>query len=133
MKRKLLYYLDDDNDDLFFFKTAVRELDQKVMLFSNGHDLLQALRHHEEKPDIIFLDLHMPILNGEEILSIIKHSMDFKHIPIVMLSSAYPKKLVSYLLDAGANHLMKKPNGNELKKALEVVLHMDFNQLKASA
>jgi len=133
-KTKLLYYLDDDSDDLIFFKNAAVSLNQQVSLFSNGHDLFQSLRFTDKKPDIIFLDLHMPIMNGEEILHRIKHSDDFKDIPIVMLSTAYPKKMVHYLLDNGANYLMKKPSTHkDLNAVLAEVLEIDWNKYKASA
>src|SRR6476661_6107851 len=118
--RQVIYYLDDDADDLYFFRIACQKLGHKVSLFADGHELLLALRRNEEEPDVIFLDIHMPILNGEEILNIIKKSPDWKHIPVVMISGAYPKKLVRQFAEAGANHLMKKPTGNEdLKTALE--------------
>ncbi len=135
MKRnQLLYYLDDDGDDLIFFKNVAESLDQNVSLFSNGQELLQTLRFVAEKPDIIFLDLHMPILNGQEILHIIKNSLDYKKIPVVMISSTYPKKLVHYLQDSGADYLMRKSATNkDLKSALAEVLEIDWKNDQASA
>ena len=130
---QLIYYLDDDSDDLHIFKTAAESLGQRVLLFLDGHEMLQSLRNRDEKPDIIFLDVHMPILNGEEILNVIKKSHHLKHIPIVMISGAYPKKLVRHFLEAGANYLMKKPVGNELKNSLEQVLKSSWDNLQAIA
>src|SRR5690606_38974680 len=77
-KPKLLYYLDDDSDDLYFFKIAAQSLGQNFSLFLSGYDMLQSLRTAKHKPDIIFLDLHMPVLNGEEILNILKNSKEFR-------------------------------------------------------
>lgn len=132
-KSKLIFYLDDDADDLYIFKTAVEALGQRIGTFADGHELLQTLRHTIEKPDIIFLDIHMPILNGEEILNILKNSDDYKHIPIVMISGAYPKKLVRQFLDSGANYLMKKQFGPALKDILNEIIHIDWNHYKVSA
>jgi CheY-like chemotaxis protein len=123
---KLLYYLDDDTDDIDFFKEAADALGQEVTTFMNGNELLYALRHEPKRPDIIFLDVHMPILNGEEILSILKKSEEYKGIPVVMISGAFPKKLVRDYLKNGADYLMKKPIGNGLKDALAHVLQIDF-------
>ena len=128
---KLLFYLDDDIDDLSFFKQAGEDLGHHVSTFRNGNELLYALRHELDKPDIIFLDIHMPILNGEEILNIIKKSEDYKHIPTVMISGAYPKKLVNDYLKNGANYLMKKPTLNDLRLALERVLMINFQTFHA--
>lgn len=123
---KLLYYLDDDTDDIEFFKEAAANLNQELLTFMNGNDLLYNLKYGDKRPDIIFLDVHMPILNGEEILSILKKSDDYKDIPVVMISGAFPKKLVRDYLKVGADYLMKKPIGNGLKEALSHVLEIDF-------
>jgi len=134
-KSKLLYYLDDDTDDLNHFKETADSLGQRTVTFQNGNELLYALRLHSqtsEKADIIFLDIHMPILNGEEMLNILKKSDDFKHIPVVMISGAYPKKLVRQYIESGANYLMKKYTGNDLKKALEQVVNIDFKKFDAA-
>jgi len=127
MKTRLsLFYLDDDLDDLLFFKNAAQELGHNVMTFTNGNDLLYALRQASKFPDMIFLDIHMPILNGEEMLNLIKKSDDYKHIPVIMISGAYPKKLIRQYTEVGANYLMKKPAGNLLKAELQKVLATDF-------
>ena len=121
-KSKTIFYLDDDSDDRYFFKNAAGSLGHKVMVFHNGDDLLKALRESKKKPDLLFLDVHMPVLNGEEMLNLLKKSDAYKHIPIVMISGAYPKKLVRHLLDAGAEHLMKKTPVNELRAAIAEVI-----------
>ena len=124
---KLIFYLDDDIDDLKFFKQVVNKLGHEVATFLDGREMLYALKHITLKPDIIFLDIHMPILNGEEILNVIRKNNDYKYIPIVMISGAYPKKLVRSYLEAGANHMMKKTGISDLKIAVEEILKMDFN------
>ena len=124
---KLIYYLDDDNDDLNFFKEIAHDLGHEVATFTYGQEMLYALHHEAVKPDIIFLDIHMPILNGEEILNVIRKDHDFKYIPIVMISGAYPKKLVRSFLDAGANHMMKKTGFTDLRISLDHILKIDFD------
>ena len=124
---KLLYYLDDDLDDLEFFKEAAEKLGHQAVLYRTGQDMLQALRVEEDKPDVIFLDIHMPILNGAEILQILKNSADWKNIPVVMISGAYPKKLVRHFHDAGADYLMKKPPSGEFQNVLEQALAETFS------
>ncbi|HMI08716.1 MAG TPA: response regulator [Flavobacterium sp.] len=120
-KTKIIFYLDDDTEDLDYFKEVGEELGHTVYLFSEGHDLLEELKRQEIIPDVIFLDVHMPILNGEEILILLKNAMDWKSIPVVMISGAYPKKLIKYFLDAGAAHLLKK-TGTNLKAGIESAL-----------
>ena len=134
MTPKLLYYLDDDSDDLEFFKEAADNSGHHTMLFHNGHEMLLVLRTVTKKPDIIFLDIHMPILNGMEMLDVLKKSDEWKDIPVVMLSGAYPKKLVRHFLDVGANYLMKKSPDlkNMLDEAIEATLNAE-DEMKKTA
>lgn len=123
---KLIYYLDDDYEDLRFFKQVAESLGHRVLLFLNGHEMIEKLRKAE--PDIVFLDVHMPILNGVEILNVIKDSKEWSHIPVVMISGIYPRKLVSNFVKAGANYLMKRPLESEFKTALRAVLEIDLHR-----
>lgn len=127
-KSKSIYYLDDDRDDLYIFQQVAQSLGHEVKTFINGHELLSSLIPPQKKPDVIFLDIHMPILRGEEILIILKSSEVWKHIPVVMISGAYPKKLIRYFTEVGANYLMKRPVMNDFKNALEEVLKIDLLQ-----
>ena len=126
---KSIYYLDDDQDDLYIFQEVAESLGHKVNTFINGHELLSALSNPLKKPDVIFLDIHMPILKGEEILIILKNAEDWKDIPVVMISGAYPKKLIRYFAEVGANYLMKRPVVTDFKKALEEVMKIDLTRL----
>ena len=71
----LITLADDDEDDRLFFTDAFDELkiNTVVNTFKNGKELLDFLHHPESVlPNIIFLDLNMPILNGIECLKEIK-------------------------------------------------------------
>lgn len=128
-----IFYLDDDIDDLYFFKEVAEGMGHTVTIFINGNEMLKALKKPENQPDVIFLDIHMPVFNGEEILNILKKSDDTRHIPVVMISGAYPKKLVRHYLEAGANYLMKKPVITDLRATLEQVLDIDWKNFQAYA
>jgi twitching motility two-component system response regulator PilG len=51
----------------------------------DGFDALAKLAEHQ--PDIIFVDIMMPRLDGYQTCALIKHSKEFRNIPVVMLSS----------------------------------------------
>ncbi|MGV3697842.1 response regulator [Flavobacterium sp.] len=121
-KKKTIYYLDDDHEDLDFFKEIAEELGHTVKVFTDGRKMLLVLEIQAEKPDVIFLDIHMPVLNGEEILEIIKKSDEMKNIPVVMVSGAYPKKLLQYCAAMGVSCLVKRHNFQEFKQNIAEVM-----------
>ena len=126
-----IYYLDDDPDDLYFFKEVAENLGHEVEIFINGRIMLNALEKGK-LPDILFLDIRMPVFNGEQILDVIKKTEDWKNIPVVMISGTYPKSAVQQYLDSGANYLMKKPDDLAgLKYSLQQVLAIDWNNFQA--
>jgi len=57
----------------------------EVFTAIDGFDALAKLAEH--KPDIVFVDIMMPRLDGYQTCALIKHSKDFKATPVVMLSS----------------------------------------------
>lgn len=125
-----IFYLDDDLDDLYLFKEAAESLGHLVTIFVNGNELLRTL--NQELPDIIFLDIRMPVFNGDEILHIIKKNPLLADIPVVMISGFSPKSLVRTYLEAGANYLMKKPDANsDYRTVLDHVLKIDWKTFQA--
>ncbi|WP_162128449.1 response regulator [Flavobacterium phycosphaerae] len=122
-----IFYLNNSHDDLASFKNVAEELGNKVLVFKGGYEMLQALRSQTTTPDMIFLDTHMPIVNGEEVLEVLKKSREWKNIPVVIVSGAFPKKLARHFFQMGANYLMKKhhnPNyKNDITQALQINLH----------
>lgn len=120
---KKIFYLDDDLDDLDFFKEIAEEIGYDVENFTNGKMMLDKLETSNQKPLVIVLDVQMPVLNGEEILEIIKKNDKTKNIPIIMISGAYPKKLVKNYNELGVKYLVKRNNYKEFKEAIEDVLN----------
>ena len=118
------YCLDDDIDDLELFREAALSLGHTVSLFENVVSMTIAI--DRTAPHAIFLDIHMPMIGGEEVLRVLKKTDRWKDIPVMMISSASPKKLVRYYIDSGACGILKKPHGakwdDSLKKALEEML-----------
>lgn len=130
--KKTIFYLDDDSDDLHFFKETAEELGHEVHIFVNGTIMLKALSKGKPLPDIIFLDIIMPVFNGEQFLDVLKKSPEWKHIPVVLISGAYSKGSVAGYLESGANYLMKKSvDFQDLRTKLKDILAIDWTSFKA--
>lgn len=85
----------------------LHQLGYKVVVSENGYDALSKIV--DLKPDLIFLDIMMPKLDGYQTCALVKHNHDYKEIPIIMLSSkdgVYDKAKARVV---GANDYITKP------------------------
>lgn len=106
----LILIVDDDLDDITLFCDAIREIDaeSECMLAKNGKEALILLETLDELPDIIFLDINMPIMNGKEFLLIGKQHSRLKDIPIVMYSTTNKVKEIEEFYRLGAMGFITK-------------------------
>lgn len=107
-----IYMAEDDIDDQHIFKEAISSIDKdlELTIFSDGTTLLEALNNKMRKPNVIFLDLYMPKMNGEETLLKIRQSPVLDSIPVVIFSNEYNIDYISDLFEYGANRYLHKPN-----------------------
>lgn len=126
----LITLADDDEDDRLFFTDAFEELKISTIVntVNNGRELLNYLNHPKTVlPNIIFLDLNMPILNGIDCLKEIKRDDKFKDIAIAIYSTSSSDQDVENTFVLGANIYIKKPsNFNELKRILSDVVIINW-------
>ncbi len=102
---------DDDHDDTFLFQEALEQVpvEAHLSVAENGVDLLRILKDSNGKPDIIFLDMNMPVKNGLECLEEIRGRAGYEQIPIVILSTSVAQYLWESAYRNGANLYVQKP------------------------
>lgn len=73
-KVSTILIVDDDEDDKEMFIEVVSEIDNSTNCIqaSNGYEALEILEKNISLPDLIFLDLNMPRMNGKQCLQSIK-------------------------------------------------------------
>ena len=125
---------EDDKDDQELFIDALDEANvpSDVTTVENGQQLVNALRDKSQPdPDIIFIDVNMPVKGGKKALEEIKKDDDFKDIPAVMLSTWDHPADVADAFDKGADLYVQKPNSFNafvllLKKSVLSALDQGF-------
>lgn len=120
-----IYLVDDDHDDRELFMEALNEIGTQahVHQFENGVDLMAELFSKSPLPDVIFLDLYMPIMNGFDCLTDIRSFSEFTNIEVVVFSTSYRQREVDQLKMDGANQYIQKPvSFEELKNTLGLSL-----------
>jgi CheY-like chemotaxis protein len=118
-----LLLADDDADDRMFFREALEELpvNVKITTVNDGVQLMNHLLGVTGKiiPDILFLDLNMPLKNGFDCLSEIKRNDKLKLFPVVIYSTSLNDEVVNSLYDNGADYYLHKPGDfSKLRKVI---------------
>lgn len=120
-----ILFVDDDADDTFLFREVLAEVDPALGFASaaNGEEALDKLSRSDGRlPDLIFMDLNMPRMNGRECLAAIKASDRLRHIPVIMYTtSSYGKDKEDVLNSGAAFYITKPANYADLKSILSVV------------
>src|SRR5215212_4223677 len=95
---------DDDADEHLLFKLTLDSIDPTVYLksYKGGKELLQALQV-EELPNVIFIDINMPLLNGFETIKRIRKISSLKQLPVVVISASANPDDVKTAYDCGAD------------------------------
>lgn len=132
-KATLFLYVDDDGDDRYAFQTALNEVNPtiKLVLLVDGTELISFLVNNPIKePNIIFLDIDMPIMDGWECLHLIKNDIRFKSIPVIIYSTSESKRFIDRAFSLGAFCYCVKPDSYaDLKNLLRIIDKHLFNDL----
>ena len=127
---KHVLLIDDDPDDALFFLQALSELDLSAdfLYLGNAWETLPELfKKTDYLPDVIFLDINMPMSDGWECLKELKSLAEFRNIPVVMYSTADIESEGFLAVNVGAAAFMTKPTTlAELKLRLAKLMHTLF-------
>ena len=107
MGKKKILLADDEEDIKTVIKLYLESKGYDVVTSYDGLDTLDKVK--AEKPDLILLDIMMPVINGFEVCKQLKADENTSHIPIVMLSAASQADSVERAIEAGALDYIVKP------------------------
>ena len=126
-KAKNVLLIEDGPHDQFFFIQALKEIPNAALcdVAINGREALSKLENCATLPDLIFTDIHMPVMDGIEFLSEMIKSSRIKDIPVVVLSS--DSGHIEMVRKLGARAFIKKTcDFGLLQKELEQMINEDF-------
>jgi CheY-like chemotaxis protein len=125
-----LLLVDDDPDDQEFFKLALQSIREEITFATagNGQEALDLLRTQSCMPDLIFLDMNMPLMNGLTFLEKIKATTDLRHIPVIVYTTSDEKQEKNLATALGAADFVTKPTRfNDLCQLLQEKLYLHVN------
>jgi CheY-like chemotaxis protein len=106
---KHIFYLDDDPEDLELFAETLHEVFPAVRVSTarKSEHLLQALRS-VPMPDVILLDINMPLMNGFDCLKAIRNYRMYDTVPVVIYASSKRLVEVEESIRYGADYFVQK-------------------------
>lgn len=107
MSKKKVLVIDDDLVVEKLVTTLLQSRSYNVITASDGVKGLEKAKN--ECPDLILLDIVMPIMDGYEVCDELKKDKDTKEIPIIMLTSEESREAIKSAYQAGANDYIVKP------------------------
>jgi CheY-like chemotaxis protein len=121
--------VEDNEGDVVLTMDAFEEskINTTISVVRNGQEAVDFLFkrdrfEQENKPDLILLDINIPILNGHEVLKIIKQDPELKKIPVIMLTTSSSTRDINLSYENYANSYVTKPIDMEdfLKAILKI-------------
>jgi CheY-like chemotaxis protein len=116
--------VDDDPVIRNLLKQILEEFQEsgvRILTADNGETAIEIIKR--EKPDIIFLDVMMPKMNGFEVCDMVKRDPEIKHISIIMLTAKGQEIDKQKAKELGADCYITKPfNINEIMKKVTDIL-----------
>ena len=99
--------VDDVPLNLLLVEKMLNRFKFRIRKATNGTEALMAVE--EEEPDLILLDIMMPVMDGFEVLRRIRCNPKTSHIKVIILSALNSNKDVVHGFELGANDFITKP------------------------
>lgn len=130
MKGIHILLVEDNEGDILLTTETLEEsrIINNLSTVRNGKEALDFVfkrGKYEQRvePDLILLDINLPLKSGHEVLQIVKNDEQFKHIPVIMLTTSSSEKDIRLSLQHRANSYITKPL--EVKDFLNAILKIE--------
>ncbi len=104
---KVLVIDDDPNVNLFISRLLTKKFKCEVVTATNGLEGLSKIK--EENPEVVFLDVTMPVMDGVETLQAIRTDNNYKKLHVVMLTAVREKDIVGKVMNMNIIDYVLKP------------------------
>ncbi|MDP3296308.1 MAG: response regulator [Thermodesulfovibrionia bacterium] len=122
-KQNKILFVDDTKMFQSIYKSKLMSEGYEVKTADNGLEAIKSLS--EEKPDLILLDLNMPVMDGFKVLQAVKANPIFSSIPVIIFSSRGQAEEIEKAVNLGADGYLVKTTTtpNEVVKKVKEVLN----------
>ena len=126
---KTAWYVEDDGEMIKAIRLMLKLLDYDTRSFLDCKRAAKAILKGE-RPDLMLIDINMPIVTGMDLLKYVRGRSDFDSVPIVMLTSEVADVSVNEATELGADGYLFKPvTIEDLKDKIETAVKKRSNSL----
>ena len=111
-KRPKVLIVDDELFNVDYLQQELEDCNYDLITASNGREALDKIK--SEAPDLVLLDLMMPILDGFAVLTQLKGDPELRSIPVIIISAANNSRSVVKGIKLGAEDYITKPIDEKL-------------------
>jgi CheY-like chemotaxis protein len=108
MAGKRIVIIDDSKLVLAVASDALQSAGYDVVATDSGIEANQHI-YASKRPDLILIDIMMPLLNGDRKVKLLKERESSRHIPILLISSKPLEELAAIASESGADGYLQKP------------------------
>ena len=107
MSAATVLVVDDDRIMRRLLVSRLIDKDTNVIEAEDGHQAFMALQ--SQRVDLVIIDLEMPVMDGHQLLGVIRGYPKLRHLPVIVLTSKEDRASHERALSSGATSLLIKP------------------------
>jgi PleD family two-component response regulator len=125
MESAIAFCIVEDNDNVAALEIALASLDHiGVLILSNGQDALRILGAGSLQLAAVITDLHLPLVDGFELVAAIRSHHRYSRLPIVVVSGDNHPEVSNRVFQMGADAFFAKPySPAEIRQTVKGLLH----------
>jgi CheY-like chemotaxis protein len=131
-QEKKVMIIDDEPASVKLFQEALKEIGNgsECEIASDGKDAFEKLKTLKDNlPELVFLDLNMPRMNGREFLAKFKKEKQYRDIPVIIWTTSAAQNDIDETTALGASYYLIKPNRfEELCNQIKLVMEIDWHR-----
>jgi phosphoserine phosphatase RsbU/P len=127
MSKPKILIVDDEPFNLDYLEQELEDLNFEIVLAENGRDALAKV--NEESPDLILLDIMMPLMDGFEVLGHLKGEAATRDTPVIVISASSDLRSMVKGIQLGAEDYLPKPFEPTLLRA-RIASSLEKKQLR---
>jgi|SRR6185436_16390140 len=128
-----IWLVEDDEDDRIFFNEAVDEIKipHEISCAKDCFEFFDML-DGSPVPDVIFLDINLPLMDGKECLKQIKVNEKYKNVPVIIFTGSSAQTDIDFVYEHGAHYHVVKPYAHiNYLASLKMIFEVNWKENQA--